>query len=95
VTSSGPFGCYLGSANAWVVFQNGSCRVSSWDYVDLGVTWSGIKNLKIGALLRNVTDKAAPYDPNNDTEGNAIGFNPTFHNPYGRYLQLSLTYKFK
>ena len=41
------------------------------------------------------TDKAAPYDPNNDTEGGALGFNPTFHNPYGRYLQLSVTYKFK
>jgi iron complex outermembrane receptor protein len=94
VTSTGPFGCYLGSANAWVVFNNG-CRVSSWDTFDLGVTWSGIKNLKIGALVRNVTDKAAPYDPNNDTEGGALGFNPTFHNPYGRYLQLSLTYKFR
>ena len=94
VTESGPVQCYLASTNAWVVFNNG-CRVSSWDYFDLGVTWSGIKNLKIGALVRNVTDKAAPYDPNQDTEGGALGFNPTFHNPYGRYLQLSVTYKFK
>jgi len=35
------------------------------------------------------------YDPNQDTEGGALGFNPSFHNPYGRYLQLSVTYKFK
>jgi hypothetical protein len=74
--------------------------VSSWDYFDLGVTWSGIKNLKIGALLRNVTDKAAPYDPNNDTEGGALGFNPSFHNPYGRlspavhHLQVQISQPF-
>jgi iron complex outermembrane receptor protein len=41
--------------------------------------------------VRNVFNRAAPYDPNQVT----LGFNPTFHNPYGRYLQFSMSYKFR
>jgi hypothetical protein len=36
-------------------------------------------------------DKAAPYDPNQPT----LGFNPTLHNPYVRYFQATVSYKFK
>ncbi|MEH6459067.1 TonB-dependent receptor plug domain-containing protein [Chitinimonas sp. JJ19] len=66
------------------------CKVHSWTTFDLGMTYTGVKNLTIGGTLRNVFDRDAPYDPDNTT----IGYNPGFHNPYGRYLSLSATYKF-
>ena len=44
-------------------------------------------------LVRNVLDTAAPYDP--DTTYTSLGFNPQLYNPYGRYYQFSINYKFK
>jgi iron complex outermembrane recepter protein len=90
VTSSGPLQCYLSSTSATIAFL-GRCYVEANETWDVGVSWTGIKNLKVGLLVRNVTNKAAPYDPNQITQG----FNPTFANPYGRYLQFSIGYKFR
>jgi iron complex outermembrane recepter protein len=87
---SGPLSCYLGSTSATLAFL-GRCYVEAFETWDAGVTWTGFKNLKVGVLVRNLTNKAAPYDPNQTTRG----FNPTFHNPYGRYLQFNVSYKFK
>jgi iron complex outermembrane receptor protein len=67
------------------------CYVKSWHTLDLGVTYRGIRNLTIAGIVRNVNDKAAPFDPDNTS----LGFNPSFHNPYGRYFNVALTYKFK
>lgn len=93
VTGGGDGGqCYLGPASvALATAFGGDCKVRAWRTWDLGVTYKGIKNLTVSGLLRNVGDKAAPFDPNNTT----LGFNPAFHNPYGRYLQVGMTYKFR
>ena len=90
VTSTGPFQCYLGATSLTLAFL-GRCHVEAFETWDVGASWTGIKNLKVGVLVRNVTNKAAPYDPNQPT----LGFNPTFANPYGRYMQLSVSYKFR
>jgi len=90
----GPLGCYLNPSNAVAAATLaflGGCAVSSWETFDVGASWTGVRNLKVGMLVRNVMDRAAPYDPSQPT----LGFNPTFHNPYGRYLQFSVSYRFR
>jgi iron complex outermembrane receptor protein len=82
--------CYLSSTGATLRFL-GECYVKAWETYDLGVSWKGIRNLTISGLVRNVRDTPAPYDPNQTT----LGFNPRFHNPYGRYFQVGFNYKFK
>ena len=89
-TVHAPFQCFLGPTSLTLAFL-GECRVSSWETIDLGVSWSGIRNLKVGVLVRNIMNRAAPLDPANLT----LGFTPAFHNPYGRYGQLSVSYKFR
>jgi iron complex outermembrane receptor protein len=82
--------------NAAVVAEyGGECKVSSWETWDVGVSWEGIKNLKVSALVRNVTNVAAPYFATTNSNNTTLGFYPNFYNPYGRYFQFSLTYKFK
>jgi iron complex outermembrane receptor protein len=67
------------------------CRVRAWTTLDLGFSYSGIRNLRLSVKLRNLEDKAAPVDPgNSDT-----GFNPDLHNPYGRNIQVGLNYQFR
>ena len=92
VTTGGADGgtCYLSATSATRAYL-GECFVSAWETYDLGVAYKGIRNLTVGFQVLNVFDKAAPYDPNQTT----LGFNPTFHNPYGRYFQASISYKFK
>lgn len=83
-------GCYLSATGATLRFL-GECYVKEWWTYDVGLSYKGIRNLTISALVRNIKDSPAPYDPDFTTSG----FNPTYHNPYGRYWQFSISYKFK
>jgi iron complex outermembrane receptor protein len=82
--------CYLATTSLTLAHL-GHCYVESWGTTDIGVNFKGIRNLSLTLVVRNVEDKAAPYDPNQTT----LGFNPTHHNPYGRYMSVSANYKFK
>ncbi|GAB3248403.1 TonB-dependent receptor plug domain-containing protein [Chitinimonas naiadis] len=83
--------CALNNAAGTLLGDNwGACRVGSWTTVDLGVVYKGVKNLTLSAVMRNVANRKAPYDPDNT----ALGYNPGFHNPYGRYLNVGANYKF-
>lgn len=68
-----------------------TCRIKPWTTTDIGVTWRGVKNLNVSGIVRNVDDKNAPFDPDNTS----LGFNPSFHNPYGRHFTLSVNYRFR
>ncbi|QJR12055.1 Vitamin B12 transporter BtuB [Usitatibacter rugosus] len=70
------------------------CRVKPWTTVDVGVVWTGIRGLTLGLLVRNLADKAAPFDPNFEVT-TAQGFNAQFHNALGRYYTANVSYKFK
>jgi iron complex outermembrane recepter protein len=82
--------CYLGGTSLTLAYL-GQCKVKPWQTLDLGMTWEGIKNLSVSAVIRNVENKSAPYDPNQTT----LGFNPTYHNPLGANGQFTISYKFK
>ncbi|WP_374357670.1 TonB-dependent receptor domain-containing protein, partial [Chitinimonas sp.] len=70
-----------------------NCRVSSWTTFDLNVGYTGIKNLTLSATVRNLFNREAPYDDSSTAIINQ-GYNDGFHNPYGRYLNVSASYKF-
>jgi len=70
------------------------CRVKPWTTVDVGVTWTGIRNLTLGLLIRNIQDRPAPFDPNFEVT-TATGYNAQFHNALGRYYTANVSYKFK
>jgi iron complex outermembrane receptor protein len=90
--TGGPIGtmqCFPTLAQNLVIM--GGCHVGSFETFDAGLSWTGIKGLTAGVLVRNVLDKAAPYDPDHVV----LGFNPALHNPYGRYLQLYASFRFR
>ena len=70
------------------------CKVRPWTTVDLGVTYAGVKNLTLNLLVRNVADKAAPYDAQFSPTTQA-GFNAQFHIALGRYYTVTASYKFR
>jgi iron complex outermembrane recepter protein len=85
-------GCYLSPTGATFRYL-GECYVKAWETYDVGVTWKGIKNLTLSALVRNLKDSPAPYDPYSSSL--TRGFGAALYNPYGRYFQVGLSYKFK
>ena len=84
-------GCYVTGANA--AYLGGQCLVDDFPTYDVGLTYKGIKNLRVGVLVRNIFNNNAPYEP--DTTYTQTGFNTNLYNPYARYYQFSINYKFK
>ena len=67
-----------------------NCAVNSWTTVNMGYTFTGIKNLSLNINIQNIFDTKAPYDPNQPAVGYAAGL----HNNYGRYFNFSGRYTF-
>ncbi len=70
------------------------CRVKAWTTFDLGVVFTGVRNLTLGLQVRNLWNTKAPFDPNYELTTQQ-GFNSEFHNALGRYYTASVSYKFK
>ena len=71
----------------------GACKVKGWRTLDINASYSGIKNLTLRMVVRNLTNEKPPFDYfGGDT---TLGFNPNFHNALGIYPSLSATYRFK
>ena len=68
------------------------CRMASWTTLDVGYTYSGIKNLTLSVNIANLGDETAPYAPNATISN---GYNTGLHNGTGRYFSLSANYKFR
>jgi iron complex outermembrane receptor protein len=84
-----PTGCFASAATVAAI--GGNCEVDSFTTVDTSVTYTGIKNLSLSLLARNIGSREAPYDPLQTT----LGFNPTFHSPQGLNFAFTASYKFK
>ena len=69
----------------------GNCEVAAYSTIDAGLTYTGIDAMTFSVMARNITGRAAPYDPGQTT----LGFNPTFHSPQGVNYVLSVAYRFK
>jgi iron complex outermembrane recepter protein len=66
-----------------------TCEVASNTTADFALTWSGIKNLELAFIARNIFDKQPPID------ANARPLNYTYHPFQSVYYTVGAKYKFK
>ena len=71
---------------------SGGRTVGVYETVDLGVAYTGIKNLSISAKVKNVLDKNPPSS--NQNSYFSVGFDPANSDPRGRTIMLGASYKF-
>jgi iron complex outermembrane receptor protein len=67
-------------------------RVSGFEVWNLGLSYTGIKNLKLRATINNLLDKAPPF--NDETSGSNAGYNAQFGDVVGRFFTIGAQYKF-
>ena len=67
-------------------------RVSAYTVFDLGASYTGIKNLTLGAVVRNLLDVKPPFSNQGSTFQQ--GYDPRYTDPLGRSIVLKLNYKF-
>ena len=67
-------------------------EVKSYTLVDFGVSYKGIKNLTLGAVMRNVFDVKPPFSNQGATFQQ--GYDPRYTDPLGRAMVLKANYKF-
>jgi len=58
----------------------------------LGMSYTGIKNLTLGAVVRNVLDVKPPFTNQGATFQQ--GYDPRFTDPLGRAVTVKASYKF-
>ena len=77
-------------AQASLLGSSGICNVPARAWLDIGVRWSGIKNLTLSAVVQNIFDKSPALDPLSRP------FNYTYSSPIYRsiYATVGATYKF-
>lgn len=68
-------------------------RVKSFSTLDVGFSYTGIKNLALGVTIRNLLDTKPPFS--NQGRTFQQGYDPRFTDALGRALQLKVNYKFK
>lgn len=67
-------------------------QVSAYTVFDLGASYTGIKNLTLGAVVRNVLDTKPPFSNQGATFQQ--GYDPRYTDALGRALVMKLNYKF-
>jgi iron complex outermembrane receptor protein len=67
-------------------------RVASYTVFDLGMTYVGVKNLTVGAVVRNLFDRKPPFSNQGATFQQ--GYDPRYTDALGRALAVKMNYKF-
>jgi iron complex outermembrane recepter protein len=67
-------------------------QVAPYTLVDAGWGYTGIKNLNVGVVLKNVFNTAPPFSNQGATFQQ--GYDPRYTDPLGRALMAKLSYKF-
>ena len=80
--------CPASVAVAPYTITNPACRVAANYTFDIGASYKGFQNLTLRATIRNMFDRAAPYDPY------YTYYNTVLANPNGRMFSVSANYKF-
>lgn len=75
--------------------ENATARkISGYEELDVGVQYTGFKNLTLSGQIKNLLDNAPPYS--NQGAGNqygSLGF-PWIYSPRGRFFSFTANYKF-
>ena len=84
-----------GVASGRIVPTNWDPKVKSYTTYNLSATYSGIKNLTITALVKNLLDTDPPFAITYDSNfGSGSSWEPRVADPRGRAFVLNLEYKF-
>ena len=90
---SSQFNCVANLGAAQVAAIPAACVVKGWRTIDINATYTGIKNLTLRLVVRNLTNQQPPFDfAGGDVNA---GYNLGFHNALGIYPSISATYRFK
>jgi iron complex outermembrane receptor protein len=68
------------------------CSIKEWVTFGLGYTYTGFQHWTLSANIQNLFDEKAPYDPTQTSP--LTGYNDGLHNAYGRYFNVSASYRF-
>jgi iron complex outermembrane recepter protein len=90
--SNSQLSCVANLGAAVVAAFDKVCTVKRWHTFDANVTYTGVKDLTVTLVVRNIQDKKPPFDYIADF---TLGYNSDYHNPLGMYPSLNLSYKFK
>ncbi|MBI5257425.1 MAG: TonB-dependent receptor [Burkholderiales bacterium] len=70
-------------------------RVGSYQTLDLQVAYTGWKNLRVMAGVRNLLDRDPPYTNSGGQVSFQSGYDPQYADPRGRFLYAGLRYIFE
>jgi len=84
-----------GVASGQVTPPNWKSKVDSYTTYNLSATYTGIKNLTVTGLIKNLFDKDPPFAVTYDSNfGSGSSWEPRVADPRGRAFVLNLEYKF-
>ena len=84
-----------GVASGAIVPANFNPKVADYKTYNLGLSYTGIKNLTISGLVKNVLDTDPPFAVTYDSNfGSGSSWEPRVADPRGRAFVLNLEYKF-
>lgn len=90
----GPWEVALGG---YAVGQQGGLgrnrKIGAFEIWNLGVTYTGIRNLKVRFGVNNLLDSAPRF--NDESSGANAGYNPSWGDVMGRFYSIRLDYKFR
>jgi iron complex outermembrane recepter protein len=84
-----------GVENGTVTPVNYNPKVKPWVSYDVGVRYTGIKNLEINFNIKNLLNTAPPFSAAYDSDSGAgSSWEPRIADPRGRSFRLAATYRF-
>ena len=69
-------------------------RVDGYTIYNYGLTWTGIKDFKVGFGIKNVSDKDPPFTVHQNDYAAGAGWEPRIADPRGRAYTLLVEYNF-
>jgi iron complex outermembrane receptor protein len=77
-----------------LVLESAPGHVSSYSQFNLNVSYTGFKRWTLYATVKNLLDRAPPFDPIWLAYPTATPYDPSLYNDEGRYVEVGATYRF-
>jgi iron complex outermembrane receptor protein len=77
-----------------LVLESAPGHVSSYSQFNLNVSYTGFKRLTLYATVKNLLNRAPPFDPIWLAYPTATPYDPSLYNDEGRYVEVGATYRF-
>jgi iron complex outermembrane recepter protein len=77
-----------------LVLESAPGHVSSYSQFNLNVSYTGFKRWTVYATVKNLLNRAPPFDPIWLAYPTATPYDPSLYNDEGRYVEVGATYRF-